>query len=687
MLRLGILGILALVVFAPLCARGTQTIQRGDYSFDLGDTPNWVDKRALPTAWDSTAPGMSGERWRYWLLDIQSDRRKGKRARYYDQAYEPISSELTGEAAKFDVGFFPDFQRLTVYEVALRRGGVWQDRLDPKRVTLARRESSFERDMTTGAVTALMVLDDVRPGDVVRIRYGIDGENPILAGLDDERATFAAASVILDRHMRVLADTDAKLAVRSLNGAPKPSEKTGHDFRELEWSAHGIAAIHDEGAYPIWYWVAPQVVVTEDRTWADVAAWARALYPPYKALPPDLEQQISKWKSLGKIDERISAALRAVQEEVRYFGTEIGDNSHRPAEPADTWNHRYGDCKDKARLLAAILDRLGIQAHPALVSASHGRGVADLPPAASAFDHVIVQVELSSEVIWLDATATQQRGPLRGLDRSDFGMALPVSAGTRDLVRVPPPTAVDGVHEHERYAAGVDGKVTLQVETRFSGFAAEQMRRSLQTQGKEEINRHYADYYRKRYGDIVVKQPVEIRQNDAENSVTVNEVYDLSNAWTSSTPASHVMETYADLIGSRVSLPKTMERTTPLAISHPSDIEQTVEVALPKGWRWHGQGDSKTIDDAFIHYEKNVRESDNVVHISQHYTSREDAADVTAANKHLQQLRGLNDMLGQRMVFSVPEQDAEKQRRQRLENVMRNIMDQKGDTKNDKPDD
>ncbi len=669
----------AIVFFAMSNVHATQTFQRGDYAFTVASTPDWVQPRSVAATWDPQAPGLAGERWRYWLVDFQADRRAGVRVRYYDMAYEAVTSELAGDAAKFETDFFPEFQRLTFYEVSVRREGVWQDHLDPKRVTMARRETSFEQDMTTGAISALLVLDDIRAGDVVRVRYGIEGENPVLAGLDDERASFATTSVMLDRSMRILFDKDAKIAIRRLDSAPEPVEKKSEGLHELQLSVHGIAAFHDEGVYPVWYWRVPQLVVSENRTWADVAAWARTLYPPYKTLPPDLEQRIVGWKRLPSVDDRISAALRAVQEEVRYFGTEIGENSHRPAEPAEAWTKRYGDCKDKARLLAAILDRLGIEAYPAIVLATHTKGVADLPPAASAFDHVIVQVKLAGESIWLDPTATQQRGLIRKLDRLDFGVALPVASGTHDLVNVSAPTAIDRVSGVERYTPAADGKIVLDVETRYAGNAAEQLRRSLRVHNKDELDRRYADFYRKRYGDVEIKTPVEIRELDAEDSVVIHSSYALVSAWEHNTSSSRVIDMYADLIAERVGLPKTMVRTAPLAIAHPADVEQTVEMQFPTGWHWLGKDEKKTIENAFVHYEKDVHVSGNIVRNIQHYTSREDALDIKEANSHIQRLRELNDALNQRMAFAQSEPDDQKQRRQRLENALRNIMDKQQD--------
>jgi hypothetical protein len=60
--------------------------------------------------------------------------------------------------------------------VEVRRGGVWTNRFDAAQVSLARRESDFENDLTDGSVTALLLLSDVRLGDVVRVAFSVEGK-------------------------------------------------------------------------------------------------------------------------------------------------------------------------------------------------------------------------------------------------------------------------------------------------------------------------------------------------------------------------------------------------------------------------------------------------------------------------------------------------------------------------------
>ena len=64
---------------------------------------------------------------------------------------------------------------------------------------------------------------------------------------------------------------------------------------------------------------------------------------------------------------RAAAVLQLVQREIRYLGIEVGAGSHAPCAPALVCQRRFGDGKDKALLMVALLEALGVEAAPALV--------------------------------------------------------------------------------------------------------------------------------------------------------------------------------------------------------------------------------------------------------------------------------------------------------------------------------
>ena len=88
---------------------------------------------------------------------------------------------------------------------------------------------------------------------------------------------------------------------------------------------------------------------------------------------------------------KIRALARYVQMQIRYVAIEIGIGGYRPHPASLVWQHRYGDCKDKATLLMALLRVLGVQAHYVLLNHQAGI-VAGKFPYIRNFDHAIVAI-------------------------------------------------------------------------------------------------------------------------------------------------------------------------------------------------------------------------------------------------------------------------------------------------------
>ena len=84
--------------------------------------------------------------------------------------------------------------------------------------------------------------------------------------------------------------------------------------------------------------------------------------------------------------------------EVRYTGVEFGEAQIIPQFPSETLKRKFGDCKDKAALLVAMLRASGLPAYIALLSAGPGRDVPAELPGFGHFDHAIVYVPGAQEM-------------------------------------------------------------------------------------------------------------------------------------------------------------------------------------------------------------------------------------------------------------------------------------------------
>jgi tetratricopeptide (TPR) repeat protein len=175
-------------------------------------------------------------------------------------------------------------------------------------------------------------------------------------------------------------------------------------------------------------------------SWASVAAAYRKL--------AEANIDPSKVKSLlpkagASRMETIARLVAALHKAVRYTGIEFGEASLQPTPAAEVIKRHYGDCKDKAALLVAMLRVAGIDANMALLNTGPGRDVEpDLP--GMQFDHAIVYVPAAqgADALWIDATAEYYEvGTLPIMDEGR--QALIIAEGTTSLTMTPTPKPDD----------------------------------------------------------------------------------------------------------------------------------------------------------------------------------------------------------------------------------------------------
>jgi len=195
----------------------------------------------------------------------------------------------------------------------------------------------------------------------------------------------------------------------------------------------------------------PQIEFSTGTSWEQVASeYARQTNEKFRAadVQPLLAKLNVKDGSRTEIIRRIVAALH---KNIRYTGVEFGESSLIPQFPAETLKRKYGDCKDKATLLVAMVRAAGIPAHLALLDAGSGRDINPDLPGFGMFDHAIVYVPAtgSNSEVWIDATAEySQVGTLPWMD---YGRAaLIIADGTTALKKTPDLTAEQNLHRELR---------------------------------------------------------------------------------------------------------------------------------------------------------------------------------------------------------------------------------------------
>jgi tetratricopeptide (TPR) repeat protein len=201
----------------------------------------------------------------------------------------------------------------------------------------------------------------------------------------------------------------------------------------------------------------------------------------------------------GSRNDKIRRIVASLHRNVRYTGVEFGESSLVPQLPSETLKRKYGDCKDKASLLVAMLRGAGVSANLALLASGSGQDINAELPGMGGFDHAIVYVPASGAdpELWIDATA--QYSQVGTLPWMDYGrQALVIAASTEQLKRIPEITAAQNVYRELR-------------EFTFAEFGMATI-----TETDDEIGPAEADY--RRYCGGESKQIRESAENYVKNA-------------------------------------------------------------------------------------------------------------------------------------------------------------------------
>lgn len=169
------------------------------------------------------------------------------------------------------------------------------------------------------------------------------------------------------------------------------------------WEVRDVPRIEKERNAPAEPALASAIVVTffsdkikgqTFRSWSGVGSFESQITAGTREASPALQQKVQELAppSLSLI-ERINALARFAQRDVRYAAIEIGVGGLRPHTAAETFAHRYGDCKDKATLLMTMLAQIGVKSFYLPIHTQRGV-VNDKTPPNETFNHAILAIQL-----------------------------------------------------------------------------------------------------------------------------------------------------------------------------------------------------------------------------------------------------------------------------------------------------
>ena len=133
------------------------------------------------------------------------------------------------------------------------------------------------------------------------------------------------------------------------------------------------------------------------RSWSDFGNWYLKLLADRRQPSDALKGQVTMLTAGARTPlAKIQALASFVQSDIRYVGVELGIGGWQPHKAADVFAQRFGDCKDKATLLATMLAEIGVPSYLVIVNTQRG-AVDEATPPHLAFNHAILAIALPGD--------------------------------------------------------------------------------------------------------------------------------------------------------------------------------------------------------------------------------------------------------------------------------------------------
>lgn len=180
----------------------------------------------------------------------------------------------------------------------------------------------------------------------------------------------------------------------------------------------------------------PSIQLTTFENWQQVGDWYRSLQADRITVTPAIQQEAQTLtKGLTTDDAKQQAIYNYVATQFRYIGLAFGIGRYQPHAAAAVLENKFGDCKDKHTVFAALMKAAGYDVWPALIN-SRAKIDPDVPSPGQV-DHVISVLPKGKQYVWLDTTEmVAPFGMLMSPLRDKQALVIPTQ-GTPELKTTP----------------------------------------------------------------------------------------------------------------------------------------------------------------------------------------------------------------------------------------------------------
>lgn len=345
---------------------------------------------------------------------------------------------------------------------------------------------------------------NLEPGDVVEVTWRRDdiSQQNMFADYFGDVSYLQGTDTRLDVDY-VLIAPEGRAFFANDPGLPelKHTETKGADGQQVSrWQVQNVARIEPEPKMPGWANVAKYLHVSTFKSWDAMARFWWGLIHDQLHVTPEVAQAAEdavKGVPSSDVPGRVRAVYDYVVTKTRYVGLEFGIHGFKPYKVDQILSRRFGDCKDKASLMYAMLEHLGIKSNMVLLRTRSMGQLSSQPASLAVFNHAILYVpELNR---FLDGTAEfSGSGELPDQDQNAQALVVESDGQPSHFVITPMSRPEDNVTENN-YVLDIssDGSAAIRGTARVHGYTAQGWRRAYESETgrRERFEQSYAPRY------------------------------------------------------------------------------------------------------------------------------------------------------------------------------------------------
>lgn len=370
--------------------------------------------------------------------------------------------------------------------------------------------------------------------------------------------------------------------------------------------------------------------------WLDVSKWATAMHDPQAIIDDNIAIKARELTAGAKTELEKIRAIGSYVQNLQYISIDIGvghGNGYKPRASNLVLSRGYGDCKDKANLMRALLKVLKIDAYPIAIYSGDPGFVREEWASPRQFNHCIIAVKVSDETTGptvmthpklgrlLIFDATDQFTPVGDLpDYLQGSKALIIAGENGGLATMPvSPPETDHLQRDVEISLEPNGSISGTIKEKAKGQTSTLFRREMREMSASDFKKGIEGWLTR---GVTGAQLISLTPTDRQSEMSFDLNVEFSAARYGQLMQNRLLVFKPVIVGRRRSVSLTEnKRINPIELDS-SSMNETVVFNLPVGFTVDELPDPVALDTPFGKYSTSYEDKGGKLFFKRAMTTR-----------------------------------------------------------------